>query len=555
MDLPYRPHNLEAAQLKLTTEHFPLPRSLRPQVLEKYGQGPAVAEHQALSEEDLLDYLRRNEDHQGLPLQALQDQLDAMGDPAEPSTEQRAILQWMGNALQAWEDGYPLAQPLAQSLKPLRSLASALAITDAIFLQPGAHPLHQFLDELVMCAIGWHPQLGRAGDALLKRTERAAGELLEWFTDMDTDLAAISDEFCRDCERDRKRAQRMSRRTAETEVGRAKALDARRQAALMINDNLAQHKAPEEVGEFLKGPWFASAQLVLLKFGENSSQWAGMTDSTWLMLQSLQPPEEINEEQRREMFEAATRTPRDLKRWLLSLHHDSAAADEAVSQIEFAQMRLLRQQPLELQQIAPIETEGAEARTSDRAETLQAIREGQWFAIDVGDGIPQRVHLTLNLQQQQKLVFTNHVGLKALELDYARFEELLTQRLVKRLHYHASFSSCLAGAAGIDSVEALQQLLSVGSEDAGSIGTLEMGAWLGFHDGDTPMLAKVAVHDQQSNRYTFVNREGIKLRELSGDELASLMERGLVDVLEARSSFRGQVRQTREDGAGGDTEN
>ena len=75
-----------------------------------------------------------------------------------------------------------------------------------------------------------------------------------------------------------------------------------------------------------------------------------------------------------------------------------------------------------------------------------------------------------------------------------------------------------------------------------------MGAWLGFHDGETPMMAKLAVYDPRRDNYILVNRKGIAMRELSGAELRALMDEGLVDVLEARSDFRDQVARAREEG-------
>jgi hypothetical protein len=73
-----------------------------------------------------------------------------------------------------------------------------------------------------------------------------------------------------------------------------------------------------------------------------------------------------------------------------------------------------------------------------------------------------------------------------------------------------------------------------------------MGAWLGFHDGDAPLMAKLAVHDPGQDLYIFVNREGIKMRQISGSELRGLIAADLVDVLETRSSFRGEVKRARE---------
>jgi hypothetical protein len=74
---------------------------------------------------------------------------------------------------------------------------------------------------------------------------------------------------------------------------------------------------------------------------------------------------------------------------------------------------------------------------------------------------------------------------------------------------------------------------------------IAMGTWLGFHDGETPIMAKLAVHDRKLNSYIFVNREGIKLRQHTKEELTQLIEHGVVDILETRSNFREDVDRAR----------
>ena len=44
-------------------------------------------------------------------------------------------------------------------------------------------------------------------------------------------------------------------------------------------------------------------------------------------------------------------------------------------------------------------------------------------------------------------------------------------------------------------------------------------------------MAKLAVHDPDSDSYIFVNRAGKKLREMSGSALEALIAKGLVDIL------------------------
>lgn len=545
----------------------------------RYAQSQGDTADQSMPLEELLDYLQRGENYRLSPLEAVGEQLEAIGDPTQPTLEQGATLAWLGVALQDWENRYRLAQPLTDLLQPLKPLIAAQALVDPRFFQPGEHPTHQLLDSIVSSAIGWQPQLGRAGHALERHIEQAVTDSLGWFTDRDTDLAAVCATFAEASERDRNRAQRMAQRVAETESGQARAADARQRATQMINACLQEFPAPASIGEFLKGPWYASAQLVLLKFGLDSEQWRNMGETTRTLLDSLQTPEDAPENRRQYIFELVTRIPKDIKRLLLSLHHDSDAVSEAVGMIEFAHLRVLRQQPLEMETVAPIELPGEACPPGDskRADTLRAIKAGQWFLIDNTDGAPIRVQLSLNMEQQQKLLFTNHAGLKALLLHYVEFAELLSAKKVTRLHQYAGFSTCLARAAGVDTTEALQALTGIAIPEpapvtapiptqvqasvpeatvvepppqapAQLVSDLPMGAWLGFHDGATPLLAKVAVHDKARDMYVFVNREGLKMREISRLDLLALMEQGQVDILETRSSFRTQVNRARDPG-------
>ena len=76
---------------------------------------------------------------------------------------------------------------------------------------------------------------------------------------------------------------------------------------------------------------------------------------------------------------------------------------------------------------------------------------------------------------------------------------------------------------------------------------LPMGTWLGFHDRDPPLMARVAVRDMEKDSYIFTNREGIKLRELTVSQLIALIDRDMVDILERKTNFRETVNQMRRD--------
>ena len=474
---------------------------------------------------------------------------------------------------------------MATELRRLKPLAAKMALSDSDFLVPGKHPIHQLLDQLQEAAVGWQARLGRAGQACHRLVTGAVGDALAL---QDTAqpapaLAKLHERISTAIQRDDARAQRMSQRMIEAERGRIKTAKAKRQAALMINAALQKYPAPPAIGKFLKSAWYESSQLVLLKFGAESEEWQQVVAATASLLDSLQVSETEDKQRRQQLFEVVTHLPRQLKRWLLSLQHDSDAVDEAIGVVEFAHLKILRNQPLEPEWIAPLNTEEGDDLSAIPA-LPEAIREGQWFALDQGDGELVRARLALRMDEEKQLLFANQAGIKVLQRSFAEFAEMAQHGKVRLLLCGASFSRALAHAAGITTTEELDRVFgaeaararqameqrereqaerirqaqlaeaqarSVDAAQQSSDARLQalkdmqlpMGAWLGFHDTQPPLMAKLAVHDPQQNTYIFVDRNGIKLRQLSREQLHELIDKGMIDILEKRSSFRDQVRR------------
>ncbi|MEZ5573438.1 MAG: DUF1631 family protein [Halioglobus sp.] len=636
--------------------------------------------------------------------------------------------------MEIWEKQFPLEARIANQVRRLKPLSAAFAVTDPWFMQPGAHPLHQLLDIIQARAIGWQARLDRVGAVLEQQITRAVDDSRKWFDNKSVDLSGICAEFSAAAERDQARAQRMVQRVVEAEAGKVKTTAAKQEAARMINAALANYPAPEEIGEFIKGPWYTSAQLLLLKFGPESEQWQKMSETTATLLDSLQSMEDVDDARRQHIFALVTQLPKEMRRWLLSLHHDTEAVNEAMGLVEFTHLKILRRQALDLKVIEPIVVEGdhlimGEARNQG---PLKDWEEGQWFSVDTESDGNVRMQLVLKVEQSQQLLFTNLAGIKVLQLSFNEFIRLAEQKKVKPLASGASFSLCLAYAVGIDSVEILDSLASALADnepmpppgtdfsdlpdsaseempeppavqenepeltlpldseatiastepaeeepdlteatspepelktEAASTGepeefemdlpvapepplrpeqenlrlhespqparklntssgtlfdqaqeikarggylhptplesedftqriddqhpqhdsqvdeeagddkaylverldhpardseelsvhgeldereiNLPMGAWLGFHDGEMPLMAKLAVHDTEEDYFIFVNRKGVKMRQISRLKLLQLIDNGMVDILQTNSNFRNEVTEVR----------
>jgi hypothetical protein len=462
--------NREVQPLKLTAEDFPLPCSLQKRVLERFTAAvSSAAAGVNMARDDLLNYLRNVDCEAFDPLEGILVQTEAIGDPAVPSLEQMTIMKWLDAAFSDWQRQFPLEEPLATELRRLKPLLAAVAISEPPFLTPGAHPLHQMMDTIQAYAIGWQPRLGRVGQTLEKQVGEIVEAALAWFDAPATDLAKISNQMVAAATKARAHADRMARRLAEAEQGRRKINGSKREAARMINAALEGHPATAEIGEFLKGPWYDSAQLALLKYGDQSPEWAQMVATTSRLLESLQPTagDEAGASSRRQhLFELISELPGELRAGLLSLQHDRAAVDDAVDAIEKVHRELLRSQALQLQSIAPI-PQASDAGTGAPAQAgLDEFREGQWFVLDTENSPSLRVALSLRNEEEQQLLFVNQAGMKVLEKSFAEFAAMVARDKVTRLDSGSSFSRSLAGSAGIETVDDLDQLTGVAAQKA-----------------------------------------------------------------------------------------
>ncbi|RLQ20814.1 DUF1631 family protein [Seongchinamella sediminis] len=525
--------------------------------------------------QELIAYIRTSHRPDLPPLQAVLAQTEQIGDPALPAAEDSAILAWVGASFAHWEKHYPLEQQIARQLRRLQPVIAIMALADPQFFTPGNHPLHQALDALQLAAVGWQDGLGRAGEPLLKLVAEAVDDALANMEATDDELMSLLRASVQSAQRLQTRQQRMAKRTADVERGQLRTARARNTAALAINQQLQRFPLPPAIGQFLAGPWYESAQLVLLKFGEQSKQWQAMVNTTGVLVDSLQPAGNDSR------LKSVADISRDLQQWLLSLQHDAQAAEQAISNIEYIHLRVGRGEDIQRSDCPLLAIDEKPKGSGEAIAEINAIETGQWFLVQARRGGTLRIQLAMKQDDEQRLLFCNHAGARVQAMDYASFAQLLVEGKAIPLSAGCSFSRSLAATAGIDSREALAKLtgkplpadnaaaektlaadtgstdelppVKVDSEtpkkpdlpDAG-VPELPMGTWLGFHDVDPPLLAKLALHDKVRQLFIFVNRKGVEQRRLAADEYLALIQEGQVDILETKVNFREQVERARD---------
>jgi hypothetical protein len=393
----------------------------------------APSSQEALTIDEIIGYFGAAKDPQASILQRVLAGAEAMGDPSLPSQEHTALMHWIDETFALFQSKFALEAE----------------IQDAIAALKGA---------LVKAA--WQRQMGRAAVAYTELLDRVVQAVTDSLENGLSDLPALVAEVASAHDRDQQRAVKMIQRVVDTEQGRLKTLAARARAARMINGAAANQQAPVQISELLTGDWYDSAQLTLLKFGEASPQWKEVQQTTATLLRSVQPFTEGGAGSRQELFELVTQIPRSLRRWLISLQHDSEALESVISAVEEVHMQLLRQQELELVPIGRIGLPDYEERPARGAhfDTISTLRAGRWLALKI-DGEWLRCQLCLNEIQSQRLLFCNRSGMKAASLSYDEFAELINAKSIRLLQVGKAFSLCLARAAGVDDTDQLEQIV------------------------------------------------------------------------------------------------
>ena len=526
-----------------------------------------------------------------------------------PDSDSEAVIRWVDATFNHWTSHFPLAPEMQALVEGMRPLAAAFALTDARFYVPGGHALHRLLDVIHSGFQGWHAGLGASATSMLEGAgdvvERACSDFPSE-PRVDEMLALLREKM----EGHHRQLEQLDHVLLEREWTTLGDDAARLSVAKALNKIVSQHELPGSVARFIKSDWFESGVQTVREQGFKGDAWRTFTDTTQLLAEAVQPVSRNDESGQRRLNTTMQQLPTTLSKLLVSLQPDADAVAGAVGLIEYALLRNLRGEDLGLLRAEPIKIEGVATDTSDSEEALEelGISRGNWFALDTPEG-ETRIRYVGSLVENHYLLFMDFLGARTLRKTWPEFRALVSSGEARCLQAPDSF--CLSMVQTIDlrrserakedaerAAAAAEEQAEAARAQAAMAETLQggapaetyredderpseismppaetqrnensappsveapyesntvvklqipMGTWMGFHDRDPPLMAKVAVRDLEKDSYIFTNRDGIKLRELTVPQLVALIDRDMVDILERKTNFRETVNQMRSD--------
>lgn len=516
------------------------------------------------------------------------------------ASEPAAVLDWIDAVFARWHAHYSLDLELEQLLLAAKPLAAAFACSEDRFFTPGAHALHRLLDTLYEGFAGWSSDLGKTARPAVDAVSEVIQRCLQDFPSepavdhtlhlLEQKISGYSGQL-----------ERLDSGLIEREGTAMASALARRTVGDQLSQRLGSATFPDKLSDFLGGDWFEAGVALLKNLGTGAAAWQQYCSVTERFV-DLFGQSDAARSARSETNRAASadELPLQVRDLLEQIGLSNEKAQSAGDMLEYLRLRhASKQEPSSTLSSVVLDGKSTADWTQTSATSLEesGIEPGQWYRIHQADGV-RRLRLSGAFGHNSYLVFMDFAGARALRLSVDEFTNLLRSGEATRLDTQQTFSRALVEAAeektewlaqkkatqaearAKQSQIAKQEAAEVASErevaaqqlreaeqrtrqqadalpisqfddgdralsaerpfDTNTVLQLQIpiGTWLGFHDREPPIMARVAVRDLDKDSYIFTNREGIKLRELTVPQLVTLIERDMVDLLERKTSFR-----------------
>ena len=516
------------------------------------------------------------------------------------ASEPAAVLDWIDGVFTRWHAHYSLDPELEQLLLAAKPLAAAFACSEDRFFTPGAHALHRLLDTLYEGFAGWSSDLGKTARPAVDAVSEVIQRCLQDFPSepavdhtlhlLEQKISGYSGQL-----------ERLDSGLIEREATAMASAVARRTVGDELSQRFGSATFPGKLSDFLGGDWFEAGVALVKNLGTEAAVWQQYCSTTecFVELFGQSDPTRTARSETTGVVNADD-LPQQVRDVLEQVGLSSERAQSAGDMLEYLRLRhASKQEPSST--LSPVMLDGKSTadwtQTSTTSLEASGIEPGQWYRIHQAEGV-RRLRLSGTFGHNSYLVFMDFAGARALRLSVDEFTNLLRSGEATRLDTQQTFSRALVEAAEEKTEWLAQQQAAqaetrakqsqIAEEEAEELASereaaaqrlrdaedrargqtealpasqsesgdralsadqpfdtntvlqlqIPIGTWLGFHDREPPIMARVAVRDLDKDSYIFTNREGIKLRELTVPQLVTLIERDMVDILERKSSFR-----------------
>lgn len=385
-----------------------------------------------------------------------------------------------------------------------------VSIKEAAFFSANGHPARRLLNALARAGIGLpdKPE-DLSKDGVFNQIQFTVQTILDKFVD-DTGLfEQLLMQFEEFMSSETRRSELVEQRTRSAEEGRAITEQAREVVGALVARKLNETRLPDILVRFVEDAWSTVLFRIYIKQGETSKSWQAAVQTIDLLVQSVTPP--TTPEERKALYNGLPVLQKRLREGLDTISYNPFAANEFVGRLEEVQLQVLRGEVP-----AHLKTETA----ADPADQLLAAVKGDMDARHAGNALLPSRSGAYDAPQ------------------------------IRRIDQAKGFASSAKPA------EPVLPAMAEDDEHLVRAQHLGVGAWVEFVDEQgVKTRCKLAARIKATDRLVFVNRSGIKVRDLSTLAVAHEMMSCRMIILDdsllfdrALQSVIGSLRRVREAG-------
>ncbi|OOG25590.1 hypothetical protein B1C78_06395 [Thioalkalivibrio denitrificans] len=405
-----------------------------------------------------------------------------------------------------------LPAPIKELIGRLQIPVLRVAIADRGFFNRKKHPARRLLNELTRAGIGWTEAEERE-DGLRTRIGSMVDRLLENF---DGDVSIFEQELEAFLEWSHEQAERAAQREEHSALaaqGREHLRVAKAVAEEAISRVVEEQQLPEVVDNLLRTTWKDLLVLIYLKDGQHGKLWQKALNVASLLVWSLLPkPTAAEREQLTDLLPSLLRA---LQEGMTRMSCTQEEQDGIFAVLSGEHARLVRDPEMNLDVDVPrdVRTDAPEAGSD--AAVVDEVMEPTADVVLSAEPDPDPVSAP-----SMSEVDTEEVqdGKSFMARKVAEINQLISEGRFK------VYDEVVVGDGAIEDAEDLHLLTAR---------ELEEGTWLELRDEDgNPSRVKLSWKSLISGKYFFVNRQGLKVRELTVPALATEFREGRARLIE-----------------------
>ena len=375
-------------------------------------------------------------------------------------------------------DDNNLPDPMKALIGRLQIPMLKIALADKSFFSEKVHPARRLLNSIARAAVGWDDDGERSPNSLYGVIEAMVKRILNEFERDAALFDQLNEEFTAFFENESHGAEIAEKRTNQVVRGKEQLKVAKMRISDEINTRLGvRRQVPEVAYTLLNDGWRDVLLLIYLRQGIDGEAWSRALETMDALLWSVEPKTE----------------PADRKELLKKIPDLLRTLREGLAEISYDQHKMAR--------------------------------------------------LFKTLQQCHILCMKGKMGaVKMVQTEPVKQSKTASQPTLKKGdHFKSAIEEIVLDSSGPQQSQSRDEdpvTLQAAEHDefTDQANAIKVGTWLELaSDGDEKSRIKLSWKSKVTNTYVFVNRRGVKVKEMTAEEFAAMVREGEVTILKHTS--------------------